>query len=72
MAYARTRGDRALVICALRRGSPETLEGSDLRLDGRLAQVEWTDVLAGRPLPALTLPGLLSASPTAVLHGKVG
>jgi (1->4)-alpha-D-glucan 1-alpha-D-glucosylmutase len=68
VAYARTCGNRALVVCALRRGAPETLEGSELLLDDRLAQAQWTDVLAGRPLPALALADVLSASPLAVVH----
>jgi (1->4)-alpha-D-glucan 1-alpha-D-glucosylmutase len=71
VAYARTCGTRALVVCALRRGAPETLEGSELLLDDRLSQAQWTDVLAGRPLPAPALPDVLSASPIALLHGRV-
>ena len=70
VAYARTCGNRALVVCALRRGSPETLEGSDLLLGDRLAQAQWTDVLGGRPLPAPALTNVLSASPVAVLHAR--
>jgi (1->4)-alpha-D-glucan 1-alpha-D-glucosylmutase len=72
VAYARTCGTRVLVVCALRRGISETLEGSELVLDDRLAQAQWTDVLAGRPLSALALPAVLRASPIAVLHGETG
>jgi (1->4)-alpha-D-glucan 1-alpha-D-glucosylmutase len=71
-AYARTCGTRALVVCALRRGIPETLEGSELVLADRLSHADWTDVLAGRPLPTLALAAVLQASPIAVLHGETG
>jgi (1->4)-alpha-D-glucan 1-alpha-D-glucosylmutase len=71
VAYARTCGTRALVVCALRRGAPETLEGSELLLDDRLAQAHWTDLLAGCPLPTLALPSLLRTSPVAVLHARI-
>jgi (1->4)-alpha-D-glucan 1-alpha-D-glucosylmutase len=70
VAYARTCGTRALVVCALRRGTADTLEGSELHLDDRLAQAQWTDVLGGRPRPPPALPGVLRASPVAVLHGR--
>jgi (1->4)-alpha-D-glucan 1-alpha-D-glucosylmutase len=70
VAYAMTCGTRALVVCALRRGMPETLEGSELLLDDQLSQAQWTDVLAGRPLSAPALPAVLEATSVAVLHSE--
>lgn len=77
VAFVRGLGEQALLVCALRHGSVtmEELGSSPLPLDGRLATIEWLDVLADRrigPLADRTLAAVLGGRPAAVLYGESG
>lgn len=75
VAYSRTLGNRALLVCALRHGrvAAEALEGSAICLGDSLARLEWADAFAARRLPAqpaLALSTIIGPLPIALLYAS--
>lgn len=77
VAFVRSLGEQALIVCALRHGSVTAgdLGGSPLPVGERLTPIEWLDVLADSRVGRLAdrpLAALLAGRPAAILYGKSG